>query len=99
MKDFVEYVVKGLVDHPDVVEVSETERDGGTLVTLKVHPDDIGKVIGRQGRTSAAIRSLLLVVAGKQGKRVHLDILEPEGGRRVDEPEAPAPNDDPAGEA
>ena len=88
MKAFVEYAVKGLVDHPELVEVVETEENGATLLRLRVHPDDIGKVIGRQGCTSAALRALLAVTAGKSGKRVHLDIVEHEGGRRLTELDA-----------
>jgi len=90
MKDLVEYVVKALVDHPEAVVVTETDRDGGTVLELKVHPDDIGKVIGKQGRTSAAIRALVAVAAGKQGRRAHLDILEPDGSRRAVGQEPPA---------
>lgn len=81
MKDLVEYVVKALVDHPDAVVVTETDRNGGTVIELRVHADDIGKVIGKMGRNSAAIRALLAVAAGKQGRRVMLDILEPDGSR------------------
>lgn len=82
MKDLVEYVVKALVDHPEAVVVAETDRNGGTVIELKVHADDIGKVIGKMGRNSAAMRALLAVAAGKQGRRVMLDILEPDGSRR-----------------
>jgi uncharacterized protein len=81
MKDLVEYVVKALVDHPEAISVNEIERGGATVVELRVHADDIGKVIGKQGRNSAAIRALLAVAAGKQGRRVMLDILEPDGSR------------------
>jgi len=90
MKDLVEYVVKALVDHPEAVVVTETDRNGGTVVELRVHADDIGKVIGKQGRNSAAIRALLAVAAGKQGRRVMLDILEPDGSRCPVEQEPPA---------
>jgi predicted RNA-binding protein YlqC (UPF0109 family) len=90
MKDLVEYVVKALVDHPEAVLVNEADRNGGTVIELKVHADDIGKVIGKMGRNSAAIRALLAVAAGKQGRRVMLDILEPDGSRRVVEHEQPA---------
>ena len=81
MKDLVEYVVKALVDHPEAISVNEAERGGATVVELKVHAEYIGKVIGKQGRNSAAIRALLAVAAGKQGRRVMLDILEPDGSR------------------
>jgi hypothetical protein len=94
VREFVEYVVKSLVDHPDAVVVTETERGGGVVLELKVSAGDIGKVIGKQGRTSAALRALLAVAASKQGKRAVLDILEPEGGGRIESPAAAAPGDE-----
>ena len=88
MKEFVDYVVKALVDHPELVQVVEHERAGATVIELRVDASDIGKVIGKQGRTSAALRSLLMVAAGKSGRRVVLDIVEPEGGPREGEANA-----------
>jgi uncharacterized protein len=76
MQEFLEYVVKGLVEYPDKVVVTPVERNGLTVYELRLHPDDMGKVIGRQGSTIHAIRSLLLVGSAKQGLRCSLDIVE-----------------------
>jgi predicted RNA-binding protein YlqC (UPF0109 family) len=81
MQAFLEYVVKGLVDRPDAVNVTPVERGGVTLYELRVHPTDIGKIIGKQGTTIHAIRSLLQVGAARKGQRCTLEIVEerPEG--------------------
>ena len=79
---FLEYVVKGLVDHPESVRINRTVDEMGVLLNLDVHPDDMGKIIGRSGNTAKAIRILLRVVGMKNNARVNLKINEPEGGRR-----------------
>lgn len=79
--EFLEYVVKALVDNPDSVKVNRTVDEMGVLITLDVHPDDMGKIIGRSGNTAKAIRTLLRVVGMKNDARVNLKINEPEGGR------------------
>ncbi len=78
MKAFVEFVVKELVDHPEQVLVKEI--DGERVVIFEVHlaPDDVGKVIGRNGRTISAIRMLLSSAAAKNNKRAMLEIIEPD---------------------
>ena len=76
MQELVEFVAKSLVDHPDKVEVREIEGEKTTVIELKVAPEDLGKVIGRQGRTARAIRTLLSAVARKSNKRAVLEILE-----------------------
>ena len=76
MQELVEFVAKSLVDHPDKVEVKEIEGEKTTVIELKVAPEDLGKVIGRQGRTARAIRTLLAAVARKSNKRAVLEILE-----------------------
>ncbi len=76
MQELVEFVAKSLVDHPDKVEVKEIEGEKTTVIELKVAPEDLGKVIGRQGRTARAIRTLLAAVARKMNKRAVLEILE-----------------------
>lgn len=76
---FLEYVVKGLVDHPDDVKIERRTDEMGVLLTLDLHKDDMGKVIGRSGNTAKAIRTLLRVVGMKNGARVNLKISEPEG--------------------
>ncbi len=78
---FLEYVVKALVDNPDSVKVTRTVDEMGVLISLDVHPDDMGKIIGRSGNTAKAIRTLLRVVGMKNDARVNLKINEPEGGR------------------
>jgi predicted RNA-binding protein YlqC (UPF0109 family) len=81
MKDqeFVEYVVKALVDNPEKVNVERRVDEMGVLVTLSVDPLDMGKVIGKDGATAKAIRTLLRVVGMKNNARVNLKINEPEG--------------------
>jgi len=76
MQDFVEYVVKGLVDAPDAVTVTEVENNGTTVYELRMDPDDVAKVIGRRGVTINAIRSLLQAGAAKKGMRCGLEIIE-----------------------
>lgn len=77
---FLEFVVKALVDHPEDVKITRTVDEMGVLMTLDVHPDDMGKVIGRAGNTAKAIRILLRVVGMKNNARVNLKINEPAGG-------------------
>ena len=76
MQAFLEYVIKGLVEHPDEVTVTPVEREGTTVYELRLNPQDVGKVIGRQGMTINAIRSLLLAGSAKQGLRCALEIVE-----------------------
>jgi len=79
-QQFLEYVIKALVDHPDDVKVARQVDEMGVLLTLDVNPADMGKVIGRSGNTAKAIRILLRVVGMKNSARVNLKINEPEGG-------------------
>ncbi len=84
MKDdqaFVESVVKAIVSHPESVSTERTVDERGVLIKLKINPEDMGYVIGRQGQTARAIRTLLKVVGAKNNARVGLQIEEPEGGR------------------
>ncbi len=76
MKDIIKYIVQELVDHPDQVEVSEIEGKEIAVLELKVAKEDIGKIIGKQGRTAQAIRTILSAVSGKAKKRTVLKILE-----------------------
>ncbi len=80
-QEFVEYVVKALVDNPAGVSCDRTVDEMGVLITLKVDPSDLGQVIGRQGQTAKSIRTLLRVVGAKHHARVNLKIYEPEGMR------------------
>ncbi len=81
-KGFLEYVVKSLVDNPDDVKVDRKVDEMGVLLTLKVNPVNMGQVIGRQGNTAKALRTLLRVVGMKHNARVTLKIEEPEGSVR-----------------
>lgn len=80
-KQFLEHVVKALVDHPESVQIERVVDEMGVLLTLDVHADDMGKIIGRSGNTAKAIRTLLRVVGMKNDARVNLKINEPEGGK------------------
>lgn len=86
-QEFLEFVVKGLVDHPEDVKISRTVDEMGVLLMLSLNPEDMGKVIGRSGNTAKAIRTLLRVVGMKNNARVNLKINEPEGGTVADIPE------------
>jgi predicted RNA-binding protein YlqC (UPF0109 family) len=79
---FLEYVIKALVDHPDDVKIDRRVDEMGVLITLDVHPEDMGKIIGRSGSTAKAIRTLLRVIGFKNNARVNLKINEPAGGKR-----------------
>lgn len=72
----VEVVARALVDEPDAVRVRESERRGMTMLELTTAPADMGKIIGRQGRTAAALRTLVAATAEKHGIRAHLDIRD-----------------------
>ncbi len=85
-QEFVENVVKALVDMPDKVKVERKIDERGVLLELTVDPSDMGKVVGRAGRTAKAIRSLLRVIGAKTNARLNLKIIEPEGGQRFVRP-------------
>ncbi|MBU1007972.1 KH domain-containing protein [Candidatus Dependentiae bacterium] len=76
LKEMVEYIVKKLVDKPESVKVTEISGEQATIVELRVAPEDLGKVIGKEGRTARAIRTLLHASATKERKRAVLEILE-----------------------
>lgn len=76
MKDYVEFIAKSLVDKPEEVEVREVEDRGGAILELKVAREDLGKIIGRQGKTARALRLLVGAAAIRARKRIMLEILE-----------------------
>ncbi|MCU0771193.1 MAG: KH domain-containing protein [Verrucomicrobia bacterium] len=76
MQAFIEYVVRGLVDHPDEVSVTAVEGGGSTIYELRLNPADVGRVIGRQGVMINALRSLLLAGSAKRGLRCSLELVE-----------------------
>jgi uncharacterized protein len=82
-KEFLEFIVKSIVAHPEDVVVDRTIDEMGVLLTLKINPEDMGYIIGRRGQTAQAIRTLLRIVGAKNNARVNLKIYEPEGARRA----------------
>ena len=81
-QDFLEFLVKSIVDHPDDVKIDRKVDEMGVLLSLRVNSQDMGQVVGRQGLTAKAIRSLLRIVGIKNNARVNLKIEEPEGSTR-----------------
>lgn len=81
-QEFIEYVARAIVDHPDDVSVERTVDEMGVLLTLKINPEDMGYVIGRNGQNARALRTLLRIVGARNNARVNLKIYEPEGSRR-----------------
>ncbi|MBC8499074.1 MAG: KH domain-containing protein [Candidatus Atribacteria bacterium] len=79
--EFLEFVVKSIASHPDDVKVTRTVDEMGVLLNLKVNPEDMGQIIGREGSTARAIRTILRVIGVKNNARINLKIEEPEGGR------------------
>jgi uncharacterized protein len=76
MKELLEYLARALVDHPDDVQIEVIEGERSVILQLRVHPDDIGKVIGKQGRIAQALRTLVKAAATKQGKNAIVEILD-----------------------
>src|SRR4030043_687866 len=89
-KEFLEYIVKTLVDNPGDVKVDRKVDEMGVLLSLKVNPEDMGQIIGKAGSTAKAIRGLVRIVGLKNHARVNLKIEEPAGGRVLRERKAPA---------
>jgi predicted RNA-binding protein YlqC (UPF0109 family) len=81
-QEFLEYVVKSVVAHPEDVKIDRIVDERGVLLTLSINPEDMGYVIGRKGQTAQAIRTLLKIVGAKNNARVNLKINEPEGSER-----------------
>jgi predicted RNA-binding protein YlqC (UPF0109 family) len=90
-KEYLEYVVRGIVNNPNDVAVERTVDEMGVLLTLKINPADMGYVIGREGSTARALRTLLRTVGAKNNARLNLKIYEPEGSRRPPRREYGAP--------
>lgn len=84
-QEFLEYVIKSIVDHPEDVKVNRKVDEMGVLLSLKVHPEDMGQVVGREGATAKSIRTLVRIIGLKNHARVNLKIEEPEGGRVIRE--------------
>ncbi|MCR4398392.1 MAG: KH domain-containing protein [Firmicutes bacterium] len=75
MRELVEVLTKALVDHPEMVEVREVEGETSVVIEIKVAPDDVGKVVGRQGRIARALRSVVRALAAREAKRASVEIL------------------------
>ena len=76
MKELIEYIVKTLVDHPDDLRIAEIEGERTVVYELRCHPEDVGKVIGKSGKTVGAIRTLVSTVAARQNRRAMLEVVE-----------------------
>ncbi len=76
MKDLLQYLAQSLVSNPGAVEISESENDGATILQLKVAREDLGRVIGKQGRTAKSMRTLINAAASRDNRRVLLEIVE-----------------------
>ena len=76
MRDAIEMIVKSLVDESDNVDIREVERNGSTLIEVRVAPNDVGKIIGKQGKTIRALRSLVRIAGVKKNRRYQLEIVE-----------------------
>lgn len=90
----LEFVVKSVVDHPEAVQVDRKVDEMGVLLSLKVAPEDMAQIIGRQGSMAKALRTILRVVGAKNKARVNLKIEEPEGSSRPASPSAPSEDKD-----
>ncbi|MFB6226077.1 MAG: KH domain-containing protein [Candidatus Paceibacteria bacterium] len=93
-QEFLEYVVKKIVSHPEDVETSREVDERGVLLTLDVNADDMGHVIGRDGQTARALRTLLKIVGAQNNARVNLKINEPEGSEGPSGGEGSEPSDE-----
>jgi len=89
-QEFLEHLIKALVAHPEDVKIARNVDEMGVLLSLKIHSEDMGQVIGRQGSTARAIRSLLRIVGLRNNARVNLKIEEPEGSTRTPAVRTPA---------
>ncbi|MBP1702730.1 MAG: uncharacterized protein H6Q38_1837 [Chloroflexi bacterium] len=78
MKELIDYIARSLVDDPMQVNVTQVKHGSQTILKLKVAKEDMGRVIGKKGRVASAMRTLLMVAAAQEGKRVTLDIVEPQ---------------------
>lgn len=75
MKEFVAYLIKNLVDHPDRVDVQVIENEAGMIIEARVHPEDVAKVVGRQGRIIKSLHTIAMTVGARLGKRVRVELL------------------------
>lgn len=76
MKEFIAYLIKNLVDLPEAVDINIVEGEQGTIVEVRVSPQDVGKIVGRQGRTVKALRTIAMTVGARVGRRVRLEVIQ-----------------------
>lgn len=76
MKEFIAYLIKNLVDQPEAVDINIVDGEQGTVVEVKVSPEDVGKIVGRQGRTIKALRTIAMTVGARIGRRVRLEVVQ-----------------------
>ena len=88
-KEFVEFIIKEIVDNPDDVKVERKIDEMGVLISLTVNPKDMGQVVGKSGSTAKSIRTLLRIIGAKNNARVNFKIVEPEGSMRKERTERP----------
>jgi predicted RNA-binding protein YlqC (UPF0109 family) len=77
MEEFVAYLVKNMVNQPEMVDVRSMEGQGGFLIEIRVAPEDVGKVVGRKGNVIRSLRTLAMVIGARMGRRVHLEVVQP----------------------
>jgi uncharacterized protein len=77
MEEFIAYLVKNMVNQPDLVDVRALDGNNGTLIEIRVAPEDVGKVVGRKGNVIRSLRTLAMIIGARLGRRVHLEIVQP----------------------
>lgn len=79
MEEFVAYLVKNMVNVPEQVDIRMVEGQGGSLIEIRVAPEDVGKIVGRKGNVIRSLRTLVMSIGARLGRRVHLEIIQPQG--------------------
>jgi uncharacterized protein len=77
MEEFIAYIVKNMVNQPDLVDIRSLDGQGGTLIEIRVAPEDVGKVVGRKGNVIRSLRTLAMIIGVRLGRRIHLEIVQP----------------------
>lgn len=77
MEEFVAYLVKNMVNQPEMVDIRSMDGNGGTLIEIRVAPEDVGKVVGRKGNVIRSLRTLAMIIGVRMGRRIHLEVVQP----------------------
>lgn len=85
MKKLLDYIIPNIVDNPEEVIITESETPSGTVISIQVHPDDMGRIIGKAGKVIKAIRQIARVISVRQNKKVHIDIVDKDNEQPVSE--------------